>query len=116
MKASGDIDLGLGILDHQLLDSEGRRCGNVDDLELAGVRQGQPRVVEILVGVAAWRHRGRVAALAARLARGNVVHVPWSEVAEIASAVELSRTARELRLGLGDDRARRLVESIPGAK
>jgi len=33
---SDSIDLGLNVLDHQLLDSEGRRCGKVDDLALDG--------------------------------------------------------------------------------
>jgi sporulation protein YlmC with PRC-barrel domain len=116
MKASGAIDLGLGILDHQLVDSEGRRCGKVDDLELEGIRDGNPRVAAILVGPPAWRHRGRLGSLAARLSRARTTRVPWSAVAEIHSAVELRRPAAELRLGRGDDRARRLVERIPGAR
>ena len=37
---TGKIDLGLGILDHQLVDSDDRRCGKVDDLELEGVATG----------------------------------------------------------------------------
>ena len=48
------IDLGLGVLDHQLLDCDGRRCGNVDDLELEGVGGSDPRVVAILSGPPAW--------------------------------------------------------------
>jgi len=116
MKVSGAIDLGLGVLDHQLVDSEGRRCGKVDDLELEGVRDGKPRVAAIVVGPPGWRQRGRLGSLAARLARGRTTRVPWAEVAEIHSAVELHRTAAELRLGRGDDRARRLVERIPGAR
>ena len=43
------IDLGLGLVDHQLVDWEGRRCGKVDDLELEG-REGRPQVAAILVG------------------------------------------------------------------
>ena len=37
------IDLALGLLDHQLVDSTAGRCGKVDDLELDGVRDGEPR-------------------------------------------------------------------------
>ena len=42
------VDLALGLLDHQLLDCDGRRCGNVDDLELDSRRgpaagRGDPR-------------------------------------------------------------------------
>ena len=40
---SEDLDLGLGLLDHQLVDSDGRRCGNVDDLELEGVGRRSSR-------------------------------------------------------------------------
>jgi sporulation protein YlmC with PRC-barrel domain len=94
---SEPIDIGLGLLDHQLVDSEGRRCGKVDDLELEGVREGRPVVKEILVG------------------RRRQVHVPWDRVAKIDSAVHLKGTARELRLGRGDDRPRAWLERIPGA-
>jgi len=31
-----EIDIGLHVLDHQLLDKDGRRCGNVDDLAIEG--------------------------------------------------------------------------------
>jgi sporulation protein YlmC with PRC-barrel domain len=110
-----EIDLGLGVLDHQLLDSEGRRCGNVDDLELEGVRDGTPRVVAILTGPPAWSGRGRLGKLASRLASGPLVRVPWKEVEAIKSGVHLRKRAEELGLGRGDDRARRIVEKIPGA-
>lgn len=109
------IDLGLGILDHQLLDSEGRRCGKVDDLVLEGMAEGEPRVTEILVGPAAWAGRGRLATLASKLSRGRVVHVPWAEVKAIDPDVELRKPAHELRLGRGDDRARRYIEKLPGS-
>jgi hypothetical protein len=109
-----EIDLGLGVLDHQLVDAEGRHCGNVDDLELTGLTDGEPEVAEILCGGNAWRGRGTLGRLAAALS-GNAVHVPWSEVAEVSSVVTLKRTAPELRLGRGDDRAARLVDWIPGS-
>jgi hypothetical protein len=110
-----ELDLALGILDHQLLDADDRRCGKVDDLELEGVGGDDPRVVAILTGPAAWRGRGRLGRLAASLARAPLVRVSWTEVAEVESAVRLRKPARELRLGRGDDRAGRLVEKIPGS-
>jgi hypothetical protein len=109
-----EIDLGLGVLDHQLVDSEGRNCGNVDDLELTGLGTEEPEVAEILCGGNAWRNRGLFGRLAAALS-GNAVHVPWSEVAEVSSVVRLKRPAPELRLGRGDDRAAKLLDWIPGA-
>jgi len=109
-----EIDLGLGVLDHQLVDRDGRKCGNVDDLELTGLSTGTPEVTEILVGGNAWRGRGLFGRLAAAVS-GNAVHVPWSEVDEVSSVVKLKRTAPELRLGRGDDRAAKLIGWIPGA-
>ena len=92
---SRPIDLGLGLLDHQIVDRDGRRCGKVDDLELAGVRDGRPVVVELLVG------------------RRRQVHVPWDVVAKVDSAVHLKLRAEELRLGRGDDRLRPWFARIP---
>ena len=109
------VDLALGLLDHQLVDSDGQECGKVDDLELDLEAAGGPRVTEILVGPAAWRGRGRLGRLAAALVGGQTVHVPWAEVVRVRAGVELGRPASELRLGRGDERALRLVERIPGA-
>jgi sporulation protein YlmC with PRC-barrel domain len=109
------IDLGLSILDHQLVDSEGRRCGNVDDLELEGVATGDPRVVAILTGPPAWRGRGLSGRLAASIVRGERVRIPWEEVAEIKGGVRLRKPAQELRLGRGDDRLRPWIEKLPGS-
>jgi hypothetical protein len=116
MKVTGEIDLALGVLDHQLLDCEGRRCGKVDDLELTDVRDEAPEVAAIVVGVSAWRRRGVIARLAAVVARGRVVRVPWSDVDEVRSGVHLKQRASELRLGRGDDRARAIVERVPGSR
>lgn len=115
MSGPEQVDVGLGLLDHQLVDSEGRRCGNVDDLELEGLQEGRPRVSAILVGPPVWRGRGWLGRLAAFIGRGETVRVPWDEVDKIEAAVQLKKTARELRLGRGDDRARKWVEWIPGS-
>ena len=113
MTPSQDLDLGLGLLDHQLVDSEGRRCGNVDDLEIEGISEGAPRVTAILSGPPVWRGRGLLGRLASWIASGNTVRVPWEEVEKIDAAVHLKRTCRELRLGRGDDRVRPWIERIP---
>jgi sporulation protein YlmC with PRC-barrel domain len=116
MSAPESIDLALGVLDHQLVDSENRRCGKVDDLELEGLAEGKPRVAAILAGPPAWRGRGRLGRMASWAGRGRTVRVPWEEVKEIGSAVHLRRTAAELRLGRGDDRARPWVRRVPRAE
>jgi sporulation protein YlmC with PRC-barrel domain len=109
-----EIDLGLGILDHQLVDSDGHHCGKVDDLELEGVRDRTPRVAAILTGSSAWRGRGLLGRLAAAMARGSNVRIPWEEVKEVHAEVELRRTAEELGLAR-EEGALRVVGRIPGA-
>jgi len=104
------IHVGRNVLDHQLLDKDGRRCGNVDDLAIEG-----DEVVAILVGPDVWRNRGRVGRLAARVSRPGRARISWSEVDCIDSAVRLRRTAPEYGLGRGDDRVRPWLERIPGA-
>jgi sporulation protein YlmC with PRC-barrel domain len=115
MKQHGEIDLGLGLLDHQLVDSEGIRCGKVDDLELEGVQEGRPCVSAILVGPRALAHRGLLGRLWSALWSGRVVRVPWDEVEDVGAGVFLRKPAAELRLGTGDRRVRPLVEWLPGA-
>lgn len=109
-----EVDIALGVLDHQLVDSEGRNCGKVDDLELTGLDGNEPEVTHIIVGGRAWRSRGWLGRLVSHLSRG-AVHVSWSEVESVSSVVTLKRPAAELRLGRGDDRWARIVERIPGS-
>jgi len=115
MSVRGEIDLCLGIRDHQLVDSEDRRCGKVDDLELEGVRHGDPRVSAIVTGPGGWRGRGRLGRLLAALVRAKTVIIPWDEVAEVGVEVKLRKPARELGLGRGEDVAARWVEKLPGS-
>ena len=66
-----------------------------------GSPEARPRVVAILSGPPAWRGRGRLGRLAAWLARGGLVRIPWEEVAAVKAHVELRKTAAELGLGKG---------------
>ena len=110
------IDLGLLLVDHQLLDSEGRRCGNVDELALEGGPGESLEVVAILSGPGTWRRRaGWIGRVAARLGGGGTVRVPWEDVDQVASHVKLRKRADQLGLGRGDDRLRPYIEKIPGA-
>jgi hypothetical protein len=111
------IVIGRNVLDHQLLDSEGRRCGNVDDLAIEGGPGDRAEVVALLVGPGYWGQRaGRIGRLAGWIGGGRRVRVPWAQVANVNSAVELSATAPEIGLGVGDDRVRPWLERIPGAR
>jgi sporulation protein YlmC with PRC-barrel domain len=113
---SEELDIALAILDHQLIDSEGRRCGNVDDLAIEGDPGGEAHVVAILSGPEVWRSRaGMLGRFAAWVGRGGRVRVPWEEVAEVESHVRLKKKAADYGLGSGDDRVRPWIERIPGA-
>ena len=112
-----EFDVGYRILDDDLVDSEGRRCGKVDDVEIAG-HVGEPAHLRAIVaGPGAWPNRLPEFArgLATKLFAGAVVRVPWEAVGDITAVVELNQTARELRLGRGDDLARPLLEWLPGS-
>jgi sporulation protein YlmC with PRC-barrel domain len=102
------LDLVYHVLDLQLVDVDGRRCGKVDDVELSG----RPlRATALLAGTGTFPDRlpGR---LLPRLARrlvgpfvlgGNVVRIPWEEVDGIGARVRLRRKAVDMGLGHGDD-------------
>jgi sporulation protein YlmC with PRC-barrel domain len=110
------IDIGLHVLDHQLLDKEGRRCGKVDDLAIEGGVGEVPEVVAILCGPGYWPQRaGWIGRIASWIGGGRRVRIPWSQVAKIDSAIELKQRATELGLGRGDDRLRPYIDKIPGA-
>ena len=93
-----EFDIGLHVLDHQLLDKNGRRCGNVDDLAIEGGAGEVPEVVAILAGPGYWGPRaGWIGRLAGWVGGGGKVRVDWSEVEKIDSAVRLKHDAHLTR-------------------
>jgi len=114
---SREIDIGLQVLDRQLLDKDGRRCGNVDDLAIEGGPGEAAEVVALLVGPGYWAQRaGWIGYLAGWIGGGRRIRVPWNDVEQVGAGVELKRTASELGLGRGDDRIRPYLDKIPGAE
>jgi len=112
---SGSFDLGLALLDRQLLDSEGRRCGKVDDVALEGGPGDALEIAAILSGPPVLRRRAPLAGrLATLFSRDGRVRVPWGEVAEFGAHVKLRKPASEYGLGRGDDRLKKFIEKIPG--
>ena len=105
------------LLDEQLLDSEGRRCGRVDDIELRG---SPPRVTALLTGDGLYprrlprgiRHLWRRMVGPERWG-ANAVRIPWEEVDSLGAAVHLRRKAEEMGLGEGDDPERWMVRRLP---
>jgi len=107
------LDAALELLDRQLIDSEGRLAGKVDDLELTdpGDSLEQPLVTAILTGPAALAGRlhtpvgRRLAQVAARLLAPGHDHpfrVPLDQVQAVDSAVRLRVAADQLHTGAGE--------------
>jgi sporulation protein YlmC with PRC-barrel domain len=100
------IDLGLRLLDDQLLDSDEHRCGRVDDVQLTGKPGSRTEVSALLIGSGAWppRLRQPFSYVVEGLAPDHMHVIPWSEVSAVGTAVHLSRTAKELGLETDDGR------------
>lgn len=111
------LDLALAVLDRQIVDLEGRKCGRVDDIELAG-GPGQPLIVDTLVvGPGAWpgRMRSPIGRLLSRLGGHGESSVPWSDVREISHVVKIRSRAADRGLGRGEEPFRKLIGRIPGS-
>ncbi len=111
------VDLALTVLDRQLIDSQGHRCGRVDEIEIDWEPGRPARVSHLLVGqaAAAGRLPRPLRWLFRRVAGERVVRVPWSTVTQISHVVKLSETSVELGLAEGERRATRWLARIPGA-
>lgn len=122
MEEVREIDLAYRILDDDLIDAAGRRCGKVDDLELTG-EPGEPaHLSAILCGraVLADRLPRRIRRLARRILGEPVLgrtllRVPWQEVDDISAVVKLRKDAPELGLARGEREVESFVGKLPGA-
>lgn len=118
--SSQRMDLVYRVLDDQLVDVDGRRCGRVDDLEFEGGLGERPRLHAILSGSGSWHRRfpRRLRSIGARIfGTGvlgyDVIRVPWRQVEDVGSVVRLRAKASELGLAQGDDRNALFVSKLP---
>ena len=126
MSAGRTLDVHMDLLDKQIVDSDGRLCGKVDDAELTQEADGQVFVTALLVGPIALAPRfgGRLGTWLASLARhtaGDLDRPPhrvdMAHVIEIGSAIKLDVARQELGLGQGEDWvAERIIGRLPGAQ
>ena len=120
-----ELDAARELLDHQLIDVNGRFCGKVDDLELTEPSPGQPpSVTAILIGpgVLARRRGSRFAALVGELPRrlhprlDDGEQIPWRFVDKIDSAVHLTIPDTDLKSGdIERWCSEHVINTIPGA-
>jgi hypothetical protein len=111
MSKREEIDLAYRLLDLDLVDCGGRRCGKVDDIELVG-EPGEPTYVSAVIsgpGALPGRMRPFLRPLAKRIFGSARTRVPAGAIEDHDAVLELNRTARELGLGEGD---RRLAELL----
>jgi sporulation protein YlmC with PRC-barrel domain len=116
MSEREELDLAVRVLDQQIVDWAGRRCGNVDDIVIEGEPGEKATVKGLLVGRDATRpRRPRLLGSVAGPTFGDApeVEVPWSEIEEITQVVKLKEAAPEYGLGQGDARVETWLKRIP---
>jgi sporulation protein YlmC with PRC-barrel domain len=100
------VRLGLRILDEQLVDADGHRCGRVEDLEFDAGLGERARLICFLCGATAWKRR--LPAAMAELFPGDpkgLRRVPWDQVAKMGNEIELRCRDEELGRASEQERA-----------
>jgi sporulation protein YlmC with PRC-barrel domain len=111
------LRLGLRLLDEQIVDSEGRRCGRVEDVEFdAGAGQAA-RMIGILCGATAWKRRlpPRLAELIPDDPKG-LKRVAWDHVSQSNNEILLDCPERELEAVMEGEGAPLAVSQLIGAQ
>jgi sporulation protein YlmC with PRC-barrel domain len=114
------IDLAYRVLDDQLIDVDGRRCGRADDIEFEGGVGAAPRLYSIISGSGSWHRRfpRPLRGIGARIfgsgvSGDDVIRVPWDQIEEIGAVLKLKAKARELGLAQGDYRQGEKLANLP---
>jgi sporulation protein YlmC with PRC-barrel domain len=111
MKPDGRLKLVSELLDLPLLDTDGKYCGVVDDLEFTGGAGKSLRLKALLVGPGAYSGRLPDWAmwLVKKVAGDRVTRVPMDKVRTITNAVHLECPGRDLGLHKSEASAARFV-------
>jgi sporulation protein YlmC with PRC-barrel domain len=100
MSPDAPIKLVSELLDLPLLDSDGKYCGIVDDLDLSGGAGKELKLKALLVGPGAYSGRlpGWAMALVKLVAGEKLIRIPMDSVRSIDTVVHLDRPASKLGL------------------
>lgn len=111
MTPDGPIKLVSQLLDLTIIDSEGKYCGIVDDVELAGRVRESLEVKALMVGPGAYSGRLPLWAmfLVRAIAGGRIVRVPWNRIETIGAAVRLKVPGVTLGLQRSEARVKRWI-------
>jgi hypothetical protein len=119
------MDILYELMDQNLLDCHGERCGRVDDIVVEDGFDRPPRIVALLAGggaksrqlgrplhwLSVWLHRALGVPAPIRPAV-----IPWDLVARVAEDVSLTVSAEDAGLNrLNHAVAARLIGRLPGA-
>ena len=118
------MDLVRDVLDTQVIDRNGRPMGRVDGISLECRAGKPPRVTALLVGPSALGHR-----LSPRLGRwvgaiehafgideGRPARISFQQVLDIARAVKVDLAMSDTALGVVEQKLRRWIVALSGAK
>ena len=99
------------LLDLPLIDSDGKYCGIVDDVELSGGPGKELRLKALLVGPGAYSDRlpGWAMRVVRSAAGDRMTRVPLTKVRTIGAAVELDCAASDLGLEKSENAAGRWI-------
>jgi sporulation protein YlmC with PRC-barrel domain len=111
------FDIVYRLLDDDLIDSEGRRCGRVDDIEIEGKAGDEAYIAAILTGSGAWSARlpRRLRRAGARIFGDRYKRIPWERVKDIGETVELKDPGSKFGIGEADIWATRVIKRVPGS-
>ena len=108
MRSTDRMKLVAELLDLPIQDKDGRYCGIVDDVELAGSAGKQMRLAALLVGPGAYE--GRMPSwlywLVRKIAGDRIARVPIDKVDQIHTVVKLNCAAKDVQLHVVEDRVR----------
>ena len=125
-RTGATFDLGLRLLDHQVVDPEGGMVCKVDDIEFEQGRDGSWHVSALLSGSQALGPRlpGRLGRWVMSVGRRLSVHgdreprrIPFERVTEIGSSVVVDRSRDRLDVAVLEDWVREhVIDPIPGSR